>query len=236
MGTEEKLRAAGVGFGDEVVVPSFATVAVAEAVRNVGALPVFADIDPVTLCLDPASASAVVTPRTAAIVAVHLFGHPADLAGLRSIVLSRSLHVIEHTEPTDLARQLGGRNTAAAVSRRRANAAYLGARLTGVVTPTVAPGVEHLYHCYVVRVPGNGRPDRDAFARALRARGMRCHVPVQTPVHRMPPFRRELWLAETERAADECLALPVDEGMSRRELHRMVSACNGLGGPLYMAA
>lgn len=229
MGTEEILTAAGVGSGDEVVVPSYATPGAAEAVRYVGAVPVFADIDPGTFCLDPAAVEAAVTSRTAAVVAVSLFGHPAELPALQHLADRRGLLVVGHHEPGHFESELPD-------PRRQAHAAYLDARLTGLLTPPVAPGVRHLYHSYVVRVPGNGRPDRDAFARALRSRGVRCHVPVQTPVHRMPAFRRELWLAETERAADVCLALPVGEEMSRRELQRVVSACNALGGLLPAAA
>ena len=88
----------------------------------------------------------------------------------------------------------------------------------------------HTYQQYVVRVPGNGRPDRDAFARAVRARGVECWVPVKTPVHRMPGFRRDVYLPETERAADETLALPVDAALTKREMQRIVSACNASVG------
>lgn len=222
------LEAAGVRSGDEVIVPSYATAGAAEAVWSVGALPVFADIDPRSLCLDPAAVADAVTSRTSAIVPVRLFGYPIHLMGFQSLPGERTLAVVEHVEqavPDAQTRR-----------RRQVNAAYLDARLTGVVTPPVANRVEHSYHSYVVRVPGNGRPDRDAFARALRARGVRCRVPVQTPVHRTPAYRRELWLPETERAADDCLALPADEGMTRRELQRVVSVCNGLGGLLPVAA
>ncbi|MEV5240705.1 DegT/DnrJ/EryC1/StrS family aminotransferase [Streptomyces cinnamoneus] len=232
MRTAELLRAAHVGAGDEVVVPSYATAATAEAVRDVGALPVFADIDPRSLCLDPASVARAVTVRTVAVVAVPLFGHPADLAALQRAAGGTVLVL----DPTDGAEEEGEEEEAQeGIARRRANAAYLDARLTGV-TPVTAPGILHRYHSYVVRVPGNGRPDRDAFARALRARGVRCRVPVQTPVHRLPSFRRELWLPETERAAGECLALPVGAATSRRELHRLVAACNALGGLLPAVA
>ncbi|MFI9720211.1 DegT/DnrJ/EryC1/StrS family aminotransferase [Streptomyces sp. NPDC052396] len=228
MGTAEMLTAAGVGSGDEVIVPSYATTGAAEAVRSTGARPVFADIDAQSLCLDPVAVLRALSPRTTAIVPVGLFGHPADLTSFHTLAEARQLVVVEHIEqaPSD----------AVAVRRRREHAAYLDARLTGVTTPGVAPGVEHSYHSYVVRVPGNGRPDRDAFARALRARGVRCRVPVQTPVHRTPAYRCEVRLPETERAVDDCLALPMAEGMSRRELRRMVSVCNGLGGLLPMAA
>jgi dTDP-4-amino-4,6-dideoxygalactose transaminase len=58
---------------------------------------------------------------------------------------------------------------------------------------------------------------------------------VKTPVHRLPRFRRDVALPETERAADETLALPVSATLSRRELQKVVSACNALGGLLQPA-
>ena len=79
------LRALEIGPGDEVVCPSFTFYATAEAIASVGATPVFADIDPVTLTLDPADVERRLTPQTRAIVPVHLFGRPAplrELAGL----------------------------------------------------------------------------------------------------------------------------------------------------------
>ena len=79
------LEAMGVGRGDEVVCPAFTFYATAEAVARVGATPVFADIDPATLNLDPGAAAAVVTERTKAIVPVHLFGRPAALAELAAL-------------------------------------------------------------------------------------------------------------------------------------------------------
>src|SRR6188768_3942049 len=73
------LLAAGIGPGDEVIVPSFTFAATANSVALTGATPVFADIDPVTFNLDPASVEAAITPRTAGIMPVHLYGHPADM-------------------------------------------------------------------------------------------------------------------------------------------------------------
>ncbi|GAA3295192.1 hypothetical protein GCM10020295_21700 [Streptomyces cinereospinus] len=119
------------------------------------------------------------------------------------------------------------------VAQRRQRAAYLDAKLKGVYTPD--GGVGHTYQQYVVRVPGNGRPDRDAFAQALRARGIDCRVPVKTPVHRLPAFRQCLSLPETERAAAETLALPVDGALTKRDMQRIVTACNALGGLLQPA-
>ncbi|MEU1056311.1 DegT/DnrJ/EryC1/StrS family aminotransferase [Streptomyces sp. NPDC005876] len=218
------LRAAGVGVGDEVIVPAFGNAEVAEAVVLAGALPVFADIDPATYCLDPSAVEAAVGPRTAALVAVHRFGRPADMRRLLDIGHRRGLLVLQEGEseaPYD------------EIAQRRQRAGYLDARLRGVRTPDGGNG--HTYQQYVVRVPGNGRPDRDAFARAVRARGVDCRVPVKTPVHRMPDFRRCVALPETERAAHETLALPVDAALTKRDMQRIVSACNALGGLLQPA-
>ena len=79
------LEAMGVGVGDEVICPAFTFYATAEAIARVGATPVFADIDPVTLDLDPADAAGRITERTKAIVPVHLFGRPAPLAELAAL-------------------------------------------------------------------------------------------------------------------------------------------------------
>lgn len=218
------LRAAGVGVGDEVVVPAFGNPEVAQAVTEAGGVSVFADIDPATYCLDPLAVEAVVTSHTVAVVVVHRFGRSADIAGLREVGQRHGLLVLEQGESETPYSEVG---------ERRQRAAYLSAKLKGVWTPDVGGG--HTFQQYVVRVPGNGRPDRDAFARAVRAKGIECGVPVKTPVHRMPGFRRDVCLPETERAADETLALPIGGKMSRRELQRLVSACNALGGLLQPA-
>ena len=76
------LRAAGVGRGDEVVTTPFSFVASANAAIYEGATPVFADIDPVTLNIDPDAAAAAIGERTRAILPVHIFGYPADIAAL----------------------------------------------------------------------------------------------------------------------------------------------------------
>jgi perosamine synthetase len=89
------LIALGVGPGDEVVLPSFAFVAAANAVLYVGATPVFVDIDPVTLNLDPDAVARAVTARTKAILVVHTFGYPADLAPILDLARRHGLRVIE---------------------------------------------------------------------------------------------------------------------------------------------
>jgi perosamine synthetase len=85
----------GIGEGDEVIVPSFAFIAVANAVLQVRATPVFAEIDPVTLNLDPAIVERAVTPRTRAILVVHTFGIPAEMDALEAIARRHNLALIE---------------------------------------------------------------------------------------------------------------------------------------------
>jgi len=81
------LEAMGIGTGDEVICPAFTFYATAEAIVRAGATPVFADIDPATLNVDPDDVAARVTPRTKAIMPVHLFGRPAPLARLAELGL-----------------------------------------------------------------------------------------------------------------------------------------------------
>jgi dTDP-4-amino-4,6-dideoxygalactose transaminase len=89
------LLAAGVGPGDEVIVPSFTFAATANAVVLAGAVPVFADIEPEYFCLDPDAVEAAVTARTAAVIPVHLYGHPAQMDRLGDIAARRGLLLIE---------------------------------------------------------------------------------------------------------------------------------------------
>ncbi|MCZ2806490.1 DegT/DnrJ/EryC1/StrS family aminotransferase [Modestobacter sp. VKM Ac-2983] len=89
------LLAAGIGPGDEVIVPSFTFAATANSVALTGATPVFADIEPDSFCLDPASVAAVVTDRTRGIMPVHLYGQSADMAGLGSIAQQHGLALFE---------------------------------------------------------------------------------------------------------------------------------------------
>jgi dTDP-4-amino-4,6-dideoxygalactose transaminase len=89
------LVAMGIGPGDEVIVPSFTFAATANAVRLVGAETVFVDIERESFCLDPAAVAAATTPRTAAIMPVHLYGHPAAMDRLVAVAERHGLAVIE---------------------------------------------------------------------------------------------------------------------------------------------
>jgi len=85
----------GIGEGDEVIVPSFAFIAVANAVLQVRATPVFAEIDPVTLNLAPEAVEQAITTRTRALLVVHTFGVPADMAALQAIAQRHNLLILE---------------------------------------------------------------------------------------------------------------------------------------------
>lgn len=89
------IHALGIGPGDEVIVPALTFVASANAVHYTGATPIFADVDPATWTIDPAAVEALVTPRTKAIMPVHLYGHPAPMAALQAIADQHGLLLIE---------------------------------------------------------------------------------------------------------------------------------------------
>jgi perosamine synthetase len=295
------LLALGFGPGDEVIVPSFSFAATANAVRLVGATPVFADIEPGSFNLDPDAVAAAITPRTVAIMPVHLYGHPAamdklvplaerhDLAIVEdaaqahaaalngtpvgafgvaacfSFYPTKNMHSLEGgmitTPDAELARHLRllrnqgmearyqneivGANmrltdVAAAIGRvqlgqlegwtekRRANAAFLDANLSGVTVPPVAEGARHVYHQYTIRVQG----DRDAFQAGLKELGIGNAVYYPTPIHKLKPFLDsdgnvgDWKLPETDRAAAEVVSLPVFPSLTQEQLDRIVEGVN----------
>jgi perosamine synthetase len=89
------VRLAGLGAGDEVITTPFSFVASANCLLYEGAVPVFADVDARTLNLDPGAVEAAVTPRTKAILGVHIFGYPAELAELEAVADRHGLAIIE---------------------------------------------------------------------------------------------------------------------------------------------
>ncbi|MDF2664888.1 MAG: aminotransferase DegT [Microbacterium sp.] len=297
------LLACGIGPGDEVIVPSFTFAATGNSVALTGATPVFADIDPVSFTLDVASVEASITPRTRAIMPVHLYGHPADMVGLTALAERHGLMLFEDAAQAHGARlndrpvgtfgsfamfslyptknmtsgeggmvTAGGSDVArmlrllrnqgmerqyenevvgfnarmtdlhaaigrvqltkvdAWTQRRRDNAAFLDAHLTGVQIPAVAAGVHHVYHQYTVRVPD----DRDGFVTALREEhhvGSGVYYPI--PNHRLPSlasFAPGLDLPETERAAQQVVSLPVHPSLSDGDLERIVTAVAAVAG------
>lgn len=103
------LTAHGIGPGDEVIVPNLSFIATANAVLHCGAKPVFADIDPFHYCMDPASLESLITPKTKAIMPVHLYGHPAQMDKIIDLANKNGLWVIEDAAEAHGATVLGKR-------------------------------------------------------------------------------------------------------------------------------
>jgi perosamine synthetase len=103
------LATLGLGPGDEVLVPDLTFVATANAVRYTGATPVLVDVDPATWAIDPTDLARRVSPRTRAIVPVHLYGHPADMDPILDLARSRGLSVVEDAAEAHGARYKGRR-------------------------------------------------------------------------------------------------------------------------------
>lgn len=89
------LRALGIGAGDEVITVAHTAVATVAAIVMAGATPVLADIDPLTFTLSPATFEAAITPRTRAVIPVHLYGQPADMDAILQIARAHNLRVVE---------------------------------------------------------------------------------------------------------------------------------------------
>lgn len=114
------LRTLGIGPGDEVITSPLSATYSALAIMMAGARPVFADIDPVRLTLDPRAAASAVTSRTAAIVPVHLYGQPADMSAITEVAVRHGLAIVEDCCQAHLAtcagRPVGSFGAAAAYS------------------------------------------------------------------------------------------------------------------------
>jgi hypothetical protein len=135
---------------------------------------------------------------------------------------------------TDVAAAIGReqlKRLAEWTEQRRANAKFLDAHITALVTPPVADAARHVYHQYTVRVPA----DRDGAQVKLAARGVGTMVYYPTPIHRLRPFltadgQPGPWdLPETERAAAEVLSLPIYPSLTAAQLERIANAANSVG-------
>jgi dTDP-4-amino-4,6-dideoxygalactose transaminase len=109
---EVALRATGVGYGDEVIVPPYTFIATASSVIAAGAVPVFADVCPETLCLDPRAVEACITPLTRAVIGVHIGGMPCDMDHLAALTQQHGLVLIEDCAQAHGA-EYGGRRVGA---------------------------------------------------------------------------------------------------------------------------
>jgi dTDP-4-amino-4,6-dideoxygalactose transaminase len=290
--------AAGIGVGDEVIVPSFSFAATANAVALTGATPVFVDVEEDYFSIDPAAFEAAITKKTKAVMPVHLYGHPADMTAIDLIAKKHGIMIFEDAAQASLSsihgRPVGtwgvagsfsfyptknmtsgeggmvttmdatfarnvrlyrnqgmeiryqnevvGFNTRmtdihAAIGRvqlkklprwtkqRQDNAAFLSSHLEGVITPPVAPGADHVFHQYTIRIVDT---DRNAFADELTKRGVGNGVYYPTPIHRLPSFNLPLSLPVTEKVAAQCLSLPVHPALKKRDLETIVTVVNSV--------
>lgn len=181
------LATLGVKAGDEVIVPALTFVATANAVRYVGAEPVFADVDPATWCLDAGAVETLVTPRTRGIIAVHLYGHPADMDALNALAARKGLWVVEDAAQAH------------------------GARYKGRVVGALATAGTFSFHGNKILAGGEGGaltfPDHvlERRARLLRGQGMdperRYYFPVVGYNFRLTNLACALLCAQLERFA-----------------------------------
>ncbi len=168
------LAALGVGPGDEVIVPALTWIATAMAVRYVGATPVFADIEPTTLCLDPAAFEAAITPATKAVIPVHLYGGMADLERILAIAKRHDIAVVE-----DCAHMQGGKWNGRGVGSWGAVGSFsfqqsktLAAGESGICLTNDPALAERLYRCKHI---GYSRYDKQGQAGTPPPPGLACH-------------------------------------------------------------
>ena len=156
------LDALGIGPGDEVITTTHTFTATAEVIRYMGAQPVLVDIEPHSLCIDPAQVAARITPRTRALIVVHFGGRSADMTALLALARRHGLHVVEdaaHALPATHGGQLiGTLGSSATVFSFYANKTMT----TGEGGMLVLRDEAHARRARAMRLHGI---DRDAFAR-----------------------------------------------------------------------
>ncbi|MGB7159649.1 MAG: DegT/DnrJ/EryC1/StrS family aminotransferase [Tepidisphaeraceae bacterium] len=171
--------------GDEVLVPSLTYIATANAVRYVGAEPVFVDVDPQTWCIDPTKLEAAITPRTKGIIPVHLYGHPADMDAINHIAGVHGLWVVEDAAEAH------------------------GARYKGRATGSLAPVATFSFYGNKILTSGEGGaltvsdPRMELRMRTLRGQGMdpqrRYYFPVTGYNFRLTNLACAILCAQLER-------------------------------------
>jgi perosamine synthetase len=174
----------GIGAGDEVIIPNFTIVVTANVIVLAGARPVLVDVEPITGCLDPAKIEAAITPRTKAIMVVHMYGHPCDMDPINAIARRHHLKVIE-----DCCESHG--------------ATYKG-RMTGALSDI---SVFSFYGNKVITTGEGGMlltPDDDLAARARTFRDNGFQIPrfiheVRGMNYRMTNIQAAIGLAQTEK-------------------------------------
>ena len=296
------IRALGISAGDEVITVSHTFFATVEAVLYSGARPILVDVDERTFNMDIAAAAAAITPRTKAIMPVHLYGRTIDMKPLLALAKDRGLQIIEdacqsHGAMLDTGTKAGSSGAASAFSfycsknlgaygeagsittnddrlagelrslrehgqstryyhpvvgynarldeiqaailriklrklpawnaRRQAIARHYNDQLkgSGVTTPEIPDGGRHVFHCYVIRVPG-GR--RDALRQHLAERGIGTGVHYPVPIHMQEASAfmgyRQGDFPVTERLANEVVSLPMYAELTDAQVETVAGA------------
>ncbi len=296
------IRALGISSGDEVITVSHTFFATVEAILYSGARPILVDVDERTFNMDYAAVVQAITPRTKAIMPVHLYGRTVDLKPLLSLAKEKGLQVIEdacqaHGATLDTGAKAGASGRVSAFSfycsknlgaygeagsittnddalatelrslrehgqstryyhpvigynarldeiqaailrvklrklpewnaRRLAIARHYDDRLkgSGVVTPEIPEGGRHVFHCYVVRVPGGKRDDLRKYL-ADRGIGTGVHYPVPIHLQEASAFLgyRQGDFPVTERLAGEVVSLPMYAELSDTQVDTVAAA------------
>jgi dTDP-4-amino-4,6-dideoxygalactose transaminase len=205
---ELALRALGIGAGDEVIVPANTFVATAEAVVHAGASPRFVDVDPDTLLLDAESVTASIGPATAAVIAVHLYGQPADMSTLEHLCRAKGLALIEDAAQAHGARwdgrAVGGLGDVAAFSF------YPGKNLGAMGDAGAVVTRDQAIAERIRSMANHGRAARDAAAHERLGRNSRLD-PLQAVVLDVKLDHLDRWNAARRRAAAAyARSLPAD--------------------------
>jgi dTDP-4-amino-4,6-dideoxygalactose transaminase len=306
------MLALDIGPGDEVITVSASFMATAEAITYCGAKPVFIEMDPLTYTMDPTKIEAAITPRTKAIVPVHLYGQMADMDPIMAIAQQHNLRVIEDSAQGHGAKYKGRtagsigdvgcfsfypgknlgalgeagaattqdaalaarirmfrdhgqskkyhhavvgwngrmdglqgvalsiklRHLAAGNAARREIAAIYDRELagqSGIVTPTVAPERESVFHLYVVLVA-----DRDRVLETMQERGVACGIHYPIPIHRQEAYASlgmEVGsLPLTEDQAIRALSLPMFPTLGETRALRVAETLKSVVHDLQPAA
>jgi dTDP-4-amino-4,6-dideoxygalactose transaminase len=299
------IRALGISSGDEVITVSHTFFATVEAILYSGARPILVDVDEKTFNMDFAAAVQAITPRTKAIMPVHLYGRTADLKPLLSLAKEKGLQVIEdacqaHGAVLDTGAKAGASGRVSAFSfycsknlgaygeagsittnddalaterrsqrengqstryyhpvvgynarldeiqaailriklrklpewnaRRVAIARHYNDRLkgSGVIVPEIPEGGRHVFHCYVVRVPGGKRDDLRTYL-SERGIGTGVHYPVPIHLQEASAFLgyRQGDLPVTERLANEVVSLPMYPELTDTQVDTVAEAVAG---------
>jgi len=210
------LEALGIGPGDEVIVPGLTWQATAACCLDVNALPILVDIDPRTYCIDPKAIEAAITPRTRAIIPVHLYGSMADMDAILAIARKHKFHVIE-----DCAHQHGSRwrNRGAGTMGVIGSFSFQGSKVLnsgegGFVTTNSARLHELLFSLRCV-----GRPLR---------KGART---MQSGNYRMSDFQSAVLLAQLKRLRRQQLT----RDRNAKRLERLLASIDGID-PMFRHA